>query len=267
MDDGCAEDALKRRLRRPAAGRLDAVTRLRHFALINYAVPAVRLRPHIPGDLFEIEEFPIGGRPMALLSIVPFVDKDFRFPGLLPGLSWRFAQTNHRVYVRHRRTGEKSVWFLGTTLGHWSVAIPRTLWSMPWYRARYRVDCQYSRLEGRYRHWSFEADSDWASLRYDLQDTGEPVRSMEGFRSRAEFLLTMTNPVTGYFKRLDGRLGRYSIWHPLMTRLTRASVKSAWCGLYERLEIMSREELARPHSAFLLPQVTFQVSLPPTIAE
>src|SRR5688572_13989061 len=104
MEREAASAALARRLEPRALGWLDIVSELHHFALINYAVPVERLRPHIP-DRFEIVELPIAGEQRALLSVVPFVDVDFRF-AKLPWFTFRFAQTNHRVYVRDRVSGE-----------------------------------------------------------------------------------------------------------------------------------------------------------------
>jgi hypothetical protein len=110
-------------------GSLDIMSELQHFALINYAVPKERLEPHIP-DRFEILELPIAGERRALLSAVPFVDVDFQFVGL-PWFRFRFAQTNHRVYVRDRSNGEHVAWFFGTTLGSRWVHLPQLLWCIP----------------------------------------------------------------------------------------------------------------------------------------
>ena len=70
--------------------------------------------------------------------MVPFWDYDFRFAHLAPFLTFQFGQTNHRVYITDRRTGEPAVWFFGTTLGSPVVTIPRLLWRLPWHMARYR---------------------------------------------------------------------------------------------------------------------------------
>jgi hypothetical protein len=138
---------------------------------------------------------------------------------------------------------------------------------MPWHAAKYDVQCEYDRAAGAYRSWRIAAASDWAPLELELEDTGRQVTSIEGLGTRANFLLTITHPVTGYYRRTDGRIGSYSVWHPPMTRLTIGRAKRAWCGLYEDLRIMTRPELAEPHSVLLLPQITFQVKLPPGIVE
>ena len=53
-------DVLERRIVDRQFGWMDVRTQLRHFALINYAVPIDRLRPHIPEERFEIVPFEIG---------------------------------------------------------------------------------------------------------------------------------------------------------------------------------------------------------------
>src|SRR5512134_2369259 len=99
---------------RPAASGIDAITTLRHFAIVTYALPPERLRPLVDRR-FELDCIDVDGGRKALLSVVPFEDQDFR-AAAFPSPRWRFGQTNYRVYVRDRTTGERAVWFLGTTL-------------------------------------------------------------------------------------------------------------------------------------------------------
>ena len=249
--------------KRPRPGNLLTVrTLLRHFALINYALPADRLRPHIPEDRFEIQTFMIEGKPRAMLSAVPFLDVDFRFARLTPFLRWQFGQTNHRAYVIDRKTGLPGVWFFGTTLGSPLVHAARALWRIPWHYARYRIDAHHDPDTGICDRYRFDVDSDWCAARIDLSGDGTPIGLTPGFASLAEQTLILTHPVDGFFYRLDGALGGYSIWHPLMA-LTRAEPRDLWFSLYERLGLLSADEMQRPHSVFLCPEVPFEVYLPP----
>lgn len=249
-----AAELLQQRLRPRPAGRLDIRTRLLHFGLINYAVPAARLAPYIPTQWFDIPEFEINGRALAMLSVVPFVDIDFTFYRLFPWLKFRFPQTNHRVYVTNRATGSPVVWFLGTTLGSPLVHLARALWRIPWHPARYRVDCEHDgRCYGRYR---YQIESDWCQAIIDIEDTGQPVSLTDRDR------LVLTHPVDGYFYRLDGRVGGYAIWHDLIP-LTEARPRRLYFSLYERLGIMDRREMQQPVSVFLCPEVGFDIYMPP----
>jgi hypothetical protein len=243
---------------------MDVRSRLQHFALINYALPKSRLEPHIPADRFEIPEFLIDGQPRALLSAVPFLDADFHFQRLFPFLKFRFGQTNHRVYVIDRATGEHCVWFFGTTLGSWVVQLPRLFWRIPWHQARYRIDCRYDSAARRYERYRFQVTSSWCDAEIEIEDTGEPVPLASGFSSPDEMAFILTHPLDGYFYRLDGRLGTYSVWHDRIP-ITVGKPKNLRFGLYERLGLLSREEMQTPHSIFLCPETEFLVSLPPRL--
>ena len=87
---------LQSRINSRRSGLIDVRSDLLHFALISYALPAERLRSHIP-PRFDIPTFPIGGQPLALMSAVPFLDDDFHYYRIAPFVKMRFAQTNYRV--------------------------------------------------------------------------------------------------------------------------------------------------------------------------
>ena len=253
-------DLLNRRLVRPSPGWLDVHTTLAHFALINYAVPVERLLPYIPTSHFEIPEYEIEGRRMALLSVVPFIDTDFRYACLAPWLKFRFPQTNYRVYVIDRQTKEPVVWFFGTTLGSPIVYLARTLWHIPWYYGRYQVDCQFK--SGHYTKFTYQTQSTWASAEIDINDTGQPLTLQSGFEELEAMRLILTHPVTGYYYRLNGELGSYTIWHKLM-EMTLAQPNHLYFSLLERLGILTLDEMAQPHSIFICPQIDFDIHLPP----
>jgi hypothetical protein len=254
-------ERLQARLADQRTGWLDIRSDLLHFALISYALPAERLRPHIP-QRFEIPTFPIGGDRLALMSAVPFVDEDFRYYRLLPFIKWRFGQTNYRVYVVDRESGEHCVWFFGTTISSPVVYLARWLWRIPWHYARYEVDCLFG--EGSYQVYHMSHRSEWASAEIDLHDSGEPAALADGFGSLAEQILILTHPVQGYFYRLDGRVGTYSVWHEPIA-LTVGRARRLYFGLYERLGLLTKEEMLRPHSVFICPRIRFDVHLPPKV--
>jgi hypothetical protein len=253
---------LNRRLAPRATRPLDVISRLRHFALITYALPKSRLEPYIPSDRFAIPEFSVGGRRLALMSAVPFIDEDFHFTGLFPFLRFGFGQTNYRVYVIDRRSGEHAVWFFGTTLGSPLVYLPRTAWKLPWHYGRYRVACDYDQALGRYRRYEYSIASGWGEARISLRDTGEPLALTEGFGSRDEMQLVLTHPVEGYFYRSDKLVGSYAVWHDEL-RCTIGAPQELYFGLYERLGLLSRDEMQRPYSVCICPETVFTVYLPP----
>lgn len=140
-------------LQRPITSGMDVVTKLRHFARITYAVAPERIRPHVH-ERFELDTYTSSdGKSYVWLSVVPFEDADFHFVNL-PLLKFRFGQTNYRTYVVDRETGQPAAWFFGTTLGSWSVTIPRYMWHLPWHTGDIRFDTHYNSEQGRYMHWT-----------------------------------------------------------------------------------------------------------------
>lgn len=258
---GSASTALEERLAQRQRGWLDIRSGLNDFALINYAVPAERLRPHIPTERFDIPEFSIGGRSLAMLSVVPFLDAGFRFR-LLPFVRFEFCQTNFRVYVIDRKTGEHVVWFFGTTLSSWTVWPARWLWKIPWYRARYARDCRYSEEQRRYEAFHYRFQSQWCDGRIDVADSGKPVDLVAGFVDRDQMMLVLTHPVDGFFYRLDGAVGTYGVWHELLD-ITTAEPVDLYFSLFERLAVMSPDEMQAPHSVFLCRRTVFDIHMPP----
>ncbi len=77
--------------RRPSG--VDVDTTLEHFSIVTYYVDAAAARKLIH-PRFEPLIVDHNGVGCALLSVVPFVDRDFRFVGL-PWWKWRFNQTNY----------------------------------------------------------------------------------------------------------------------------------------------------------------------------
>jgi len=256
-------ETLNHRLQPRALGMWDVVSTLGHFALINYALPKERLVNYIPQDRFEIPEFEINGQRLALMSAVPFLDIDFHFVHFFPFLKFQFGQTNYRVYVIDKKTGEQVAWFFGTTLGSPVVYIPRLLWHIPWHYASYQLDCRYNMQSKRFDSFKYDTKSDWAEAQIEIEDTGKPVALTPGFDQAEMQTLIVTHPVEGFFYRLDQKLGHYSVWHEVM-QMTQGKARNLYFGLYERLGLLSREEMQHPHSIFICPTIEFKVFLPPT---
>ena len=257
-------ELLNKRLERSPAGRWHARTTLRHFALINYAVSPERLAEFIPRDQFEVARFETSEGSKAFLSVVSFLDVDFNFSRLASGIRFTFYQTNHRAYVIEKKTGQPVVWFFGTNLGSPLVHIPRQLWKIPWLNTKYTVDCWFDCAANRYQKYNYNFESDWCEGRIELRDTGEPISVMDGFASLDEMKLILTQPTQGFYRRLDGQVGTYQVWHREMV-CTKGVAENLYFSLYEKMGLLSKAEMQRPHSIFLCPEVEFDVHLPPTI--
>ena len=250
-------------LTRPELSGIDAVTTLRHFAIISYAIEPERLLPHLhprfEPELITDER----GHSKALISVVPFLDVDFRYANC-PWPKFSFGQTNYRIYVRDNETGEHAVWFLGTTLDSWTVKIPHYLWKLPWHPGRMRFDCCYSDSMQRYLKYRMQTSNGWAPVRVSLSDTGQPIDSLIGFPTLEAGLVVLTHPLRGYYYRLDGKMGSYKIWHDRL-KLTQGSCLEADFTLLDRLDLVPRNQQLQTHSVLLQYETEFTIYLPPSV--
>ena len=246
--------------KKPTSG-LDVETTLSHFAILTYLVEVEDLRPHIH-QRFELDciTLPNGSRK-ALVSVVPFLDLDFRFVQF-PWLKWTFAQTNYRAYVTDMETGQHVVWFFGTSLDSWTVSIPRWAWQLPWHRANIRFDTQYDNQQQAYTNYQMVTHSQWAGANLELSDTGRPPKQLLGFPNLESGLVLLTHPLRGYFYRRDGKLGSYSIWHDQL-QPTEGHVKEANFPLLHRLGLVEESDLSAIHSVLIQPKTDFTIYLPP----
>src|SRR5690606_12693226 len=112
----------------PVSG-INVQCRLRHFAIVSYAVDPEPLRGLIP-PRFRLDTVRIDGRDRALVSAVPFLNVDFGLAAY-PSPTLEMAQVDYRAYVIDQHSGERAVWFLGTTLDSWTLPLPRYLWQQP----------------------------------------------------------------------------------------------------------------------------------------
>jgi hypothetical protein len=219
------------------------------------------IHPRFAPDLVGLP----GAGARALVSVVPFEDQDFRF-GAAPWLRFRFGQTNYRAYVVDRETGERLVWFFGTTLDSWSVYLPRLLWRLPWHPGRIRIDAEWDAAARRYRSLRVRTAAEWAPLELELEDSGAPPAQLAGFDDLEAALVTLTHPLRGAYFRRDGRLGTYRIWHDRLRmsegRLLRASVP-----LLDRLGLVAPAAQQSPHSVLIQHETEFDVILPPGLYE
>lgn len=245
--------------RRPP-GWLSVDVTLCHLTLLTYAVEPQRLRAHIP-DLFELELVTLDdGRRAGLISVVNFYDDRFR-NARCPLFPMSFGQTNYRAYIRHE--GKAAAWFFATTLGSLFNVIPRSVWRLPWYRARYHFEARqrpgstvYSRLN------SSAQCPETGRFEIHATDTGEAIDRLDGFADRETTLNILTQPVDGFLQRRDGALTTYSVWHPLFTP-TLGRVEHIRCDLLQHLDLVSKEALSQPHSLMIQPSIDYTIYLPP----
>jgi Uncharacterized conserved protein (COG2071) len=249
---------------RPTPRGIDAYCILRHFSLITYAVPVERVSAFIH-PRFRCETIMLDGQEKALLSVVPFEDEIFT-SAVFPFPHFCMGQTNYRIYVKDTVTNQSAVWFLGTTLDSWTVALPRYYWKLPWHRGRVRFSCEYHEPQQRYTRYSMTTQSAWAPAALELDHVGGLCEEFPGFPDPETGLVILTHPLTGYYYRRDGRMGSYAIWHDKLP-VTNARLRHAAFGLLDRLQIVPLAEQLYPYQVAIVPRCEFTVYLPPKIVE
>lgn len=238
---------------------LDVNVHLEDFAIISYSIPINRIIKLIP-DNFSLWTFSENEQEYALISAVNFRDTGFHFKKLLRYPKFSFFQTNFRAYVIDNRTGEHCVWFFGTTLGSPVVNIPRFLWKMPWYYAKYK--CTTTMNSVIYNNYKVDFSSQFGNGNVHLISTNNEMPLLKGFHSLDEQLYILTHPVTGYYYRKDKKVGTYKIWHPKL-ELHEGLAKNLYFELFENLGLLNKEEMQNPHSVLISPKIEFDIYLPP----
>ena len=246
---------------RPAPKGIDVLCKLQHFAIITYAFDPARFAGVMP-DRFRLDTVLVDGKERALISVVPFVDVDFT-SAVYPFPKFRMGQTNYRIYIVDKNTGEKCVWFLGTTLDSWTRLIPHDLWNLPWYPGKVRFDCLQDNA-GRYLRYVMETKAEWAPASVEITSEQDPVPSLPGFPDLETGLVYLTHPLRGYYHRRDGQLGTYHVWHKQLA-VTAGKLIRANFGLLDRLGLVRYSEQEIPHSVLLEPINEFTIYLPPKI--
>lgn len=247
---------------RPKPKGIDVLCGLKHFAIITYAVPAERFEGVIP-DRFQLDTIQLDGRTLGLISVVPFVDVDFT-SAVFPFPKFTMGQTNYRIYIKDRETGERCVWFLGTTLDSWTLLVPRNLWNLPWHAGKVKFDCSFNPSTGLYEKYVMTTKSNWAEAAVELCQSEEDAFDFPGFPDTESALVYLTHPLAGFYFRRDGKLGTYRVWHKELV-VKPAAIKSAKFRLLSELGIVPEAEQCNPYSVLIEPLNEFTIYLPPTV--
>ena len=252
------KELAKRIANRQKRSLIDVNTNLQHFALISYAVPVAKISPYIP-EPFELWSFNKNATDYALISAVPFMDKDFSFYRFAKAIKFKFFQTNFRTYIRHKQTNEYSAWFFGTTLGSITNLVPKIFWSMPWEYGKYQF--KYNLENNIYSKYQMSFSSKQGSGLVDIKSTSNKMQLLEGFESIDEQKFILTHPIMGYYQ-IGPTIGNYQIWHPEMD-LWQGKSNNLYFEIYERLGFLTKEQMQKPHSVLITPEIEFDILLPP----
>lgn len=240
---------------RPHVRSFDVVTTLADFAIVTYHVSPDALRRHLPAGIEPDVRRLDDGSDVAMMSAVPFRDRDFRF-GIAQWARFRMGQTNYRAYVL--REGKRCAWFFGTSLTRPFVWIPRALWQLPWHAAEMSFDTRWQ--SDQLAHYRLTTSSSWGACELELTGTNAPMGRLDGFSDEEETALVLTHPLVGYFYRLDGAVASYRVWHQRL-QLLRASCIRARFQVFEDLGLINAR--STPSSVLVQRATEFIIVLPP----
>lgn len=226
-----------------------ASTTLDHFAVVTVRVDPERLRRQVPSRFVPATFSFADGTQGALASVVAFVERDFSFR-FAPFIRVSGALVDYRAYGHV--DGEPGVFVFATSLDHPLVAVPRTLWRMPWRREAVRIQGWWDEPgEARLR-----VETDGAEgLALELTGRGGPVGNLDGFGGPDEAIEVLTHPMAGWYGT-DDDLRRYSVWHDVLVP-QEATVERARIPMFEDLGLLDGSDAV--HSGLLVERATFDV--------
>jgi hypothetical protein len=238
---------------------LDINTRLEHFAIISYKVPVDRIQHLIPKP-FKLWTFFENEIEYALISAVPFKDKDFSLYRILKFIKFSFYQTNFRTYIVNQNNNTHCAWFFGTTLGSLTSIIPKRIWKMPWEYGQYKTNFTFE--NNFYANYQIDFKSKHGNGNIRIKSKNKKMILHNGFKSLDEQILILTHPVIGYYNLIDNKIGTYEIWHPKIDLYEGKSEKT-YFEIFEKLGFLSKKEMDNPHSILMTNEIEFDILMPP----
>jgi hypothetical protein len=130
---------------------------------------------------------------------------------------------------------------------------------LPWYPGATRIEAEW---DGdvclTYRHTCL---AQWGAADVRLRGTAEPLGRLDGFTDPDDGALVLTHPLDGYFRKPNGRLGRYAVWHERLHPTIGHAVRARY-AVFDEIGLVDPN--TTPHSVLLQRSVDFVVILPPT---
>lgn len=240
-------------------GPVSATFTLRDLLVVTYAVPAERVRPHVPADLpLDMLPGPDGER-LAFLQTLCAFHADARWSLLPEGVGQSFHQVTQRVLVR--RESRRGTFLLRAFVGSDEAHTAQRAVNRNAEFARFSVYIAGDPARATYQRYSVRAVADQAQAQLDVRlpsttDEGTPPLPFATLTEAAAFLVD--RPDT-YFRASAPRTGiglqpwRYGpLPDPLVGEVT-AARNTLWTGL--PLALLTPEDLLKPYATLLFPSV------------
>ena len=258
---------IKERLEAPERGAATMTARLLDCLVLTYAVPAARVRPHLPDGLPPDLLPGPDGEPLAFLQTVCAYWDDLRWSPARPGSGDSYHRCDYRILTRKdgRRGAFSVCLFVSTSSAHLAQ---RALAHNADY-GRFSVHISGDPVRGRFQSYSLR-------LAGDLGRTEIEVAAPEGeadpaapapFGSPEDMALFLTQREEWYYAAALPRrgIGLTPVEHEPLTP-SPGRLVSAKLTPWATLDLLSPEEQQVPHSALLEPAVNVTL-YPPRLAK
>lgn len=229
-------------------------TAIENLLVVTHAVPAERVRLHVPGGLeLDLIKGP-EDEDVALVSATCFLNTDFHWPGTHSA----FHQSTYVTYTRPN--GEAGVYILANFLERGTPLLERLAVENS-YPADFDVSLSYDPSSRSYGTYYCEILSDHGDTIIQVRSAGgEPEVSMP-FTSPREMAMFITHRLTACFPMAGGGLGIMSAEHEEMDPVG-AELLAGQFDLWEKLGILRLEESELPYSVLIQPRIALSGHFP-----
>jgi uncharacterized protein YqjF (DUF2071 family) len=227
---------------------------VQNFVLVTYKVPAERVRTHLPSP-YDLETFETPTGPVAFVSTTCFCNRDFR-PVALNAPKHTFNESTYRTYVQHK--GRRGVYFFGRYLGTRTAWLPQRTLARDTYSADF--DIEIDRSDKGYDSYRCEAASSEGITRFVIEAKATP-RAKAPFDSADALTDFITYRLHGFYTTSTGLEGYMPVAHPHMFPVAGRLLEGRF-DLWNNLGILEDEEVARPYSVLVTPEVRFKLFCP-----
>lgn len=230
-----------------------------HLAMVTYAVPPERVRPHVPPQ-FELDtRTDQQGKEHAFVSVVTFKNERMSM-SLLPWLRLTFLQVNYRTYVRYQ--GNPGAWFFTVVLQSPLAHFQRQVFGAPAFTAPMRLTYDWDADRQHYRRYRFDSAAPRHTLHLEIEGVDKPAIADTMFASPDEMAHFLTWRLVGYYRERKTHWGRsMTVWHePMQPRC--GVVRTATSTILDRLELVPTSEQSSPYAILLQPRIDFFGQLP-----
>lgn len=226
------------------------------LALITHAVPAGRVRPHLPSP-YELETFPErGGQEMCFVSATCFCNHNFRWSAL-PCPRHTFNESTYRTYVKHK--GGQGVYFLGRYLGTPLATTAQRTLARDTFLGNFEVGTE--RSEAGYTSYGCRISSERGNTSFRFE-AGDAPAARPPFASGYELSQFLTYRLEGYFTSTLGAEGHMPVRHRRMDPYEGNNLVEGRFDLWDELGIVPAEEAGDPFSILVVPEVHFKLQPP-----